>query len=291
MKNQLKTLLLLGILSAILVGIGGAIGPNALVFFAILALAMNLGAYFFSDRLVLRAHGAREVAEHEAPWLHAMVAELATTAGIPKPRVCIIPDAQPNAFATGRNPAKGVVAVTEGIVGLLDRRELRGVLAHEIAHIKNRDILVATIAAAAASLISSIGNALTFASFFGGSSSDDSEEGGGASPLLMAFVAPIAATLVQLGISRSREYLADQTGAEISGDPRALASALMKLEQAAHAVPMAATPATASLFIVNPLVGERLASLFSTHPRIAERVRRLLELESLGVGRLAAAHR
>jgi len=252
MKNQLKTILLLGALSALVVGIGGAVAPSYIYLFGVLALAMNLGAYFFSDRIVLKMHGAQEVSAQEAPQLHRMVAELATRANIPMPRVCIMPDEQPNAFATGRNPQHGVVAVTQGILRLLDERELRGVIAHELAHIKNRDILVSSIAAAAAALISYIANALTFGAMFGMGQSDD-EEGSPAGGLLVALVAPIAATLIQLGISRSREYLADETGAAISGDPEALARALLKLERGSQVLlPAQTSPATASLFIVNP---------------------------------------
>jgi heat shock protein HtpX len=280
MKNQLKTVLLLGLLSGILVAIGGAIGPSGLVIFTILALAMNLGAYFFSDRLVLRAHRAREVSAAEAPVLHRMVGELAGRAGIPMPRICIIPSAQPNAFATGRDPKHGVVAVTEGILRMLNERELRGVLAHELAHIKNRDILVATIAAAIAAVITSIAHVLSYAAILGGTSRDENSNPLGG--ILIALVAPVAAALVQMGISRSREYLADESGARFSGDPEALASALLKIESAARGIPMATSPATASLFIVNPLSGRSLAGLFSTHPATAERVRRLLEMAGRG---------
>jgi heat shock protein HtpX len=206
-----------------------------------------------------------------------MVEELAVRAGIPKPRVFVIDDPHANAFATGRNPEKGVVAVTTGIMELLSPRELRGVLAHELAHIQNRDILVASVAAALASAVSSIANVFQFSALFGGASSQDDEEGG--SPLgalAMAFVAPIAATLIQLGISRSREFLADETGARISGDPEALARALEKLELAAQHVPGHAQPATASLYIVNPLAGlSRMAGWFSTHPPLRERIERL----------------
>ena len=279
-RNQLKTVVLLGALSALIIGLGGLVAPGHLYLFGALALLMNLGAYFFSDRIVLRMHGASEVSPAQAPELHAMVAELAGRAGVPKPRVFLIPEDQPNAFATGRNPSKGVVAVTRGIVALLDWRELRGVLAHELAHIKNRDILVSSIAAAGAALISYVANALTFGALFGGSSSDDGEEGGGAGGgLLAAFVAPIAAMLIQMGISRSREYMADATGAQLSGDPEALASALLKLEHAAQVIPAETAPATASLFIVNPFgATERVARWFSTHPSTAERVRRLREM-------------
>jgi heat shock protein HtpX len=202
---------------------------------------------------------------------------MAQNAGIPKPRVCVIPEMQPNAFATGRNPEHGVVAVTEGIMRMLTPRELRGVIAHEIAHIKNRDILLSSIAAAMATLISYIANMLSFAAFFGRS---DDEESSGAGGLVVALVAPLAATLVQFGISRSREYLADETGAQLSGDPQALASALMKLEQGAQRIGVESPqPATASLFIVNPFAGAgSMMRLFSTHPATEERVRRLMAM-------------
>ena len=277
-KNQLKTVLLLGAMSALLVGLGALVAPSYLYLFGALALLMNLGAYFFSDRIVLRMHHAREVGPHEAPDLHAMVADLSARAGIPKPRLFVIPEEQPNAFATGRNPAHGVVAVTQGIVRLLDRRELRGVLAHELAHIRNRDILIASIAAAAASVIAYVAHVLSFGALFGGSSqNDDGESNSPLGGIVVALVAPIAATLVQLGISRSREYLADATGAEISGDPEALARALLKLERATEIVPVSEpAAATASLFIVNPFGPMAAAARwFSTHPSTAQRVRRL----------------
>jgi heat shock protein HtpX len=279
LKNQLKTVVLLGALSALVVGLGGLVAPGYLWVFGTLALVINLGAYFFSDRMVLALHRASEVGPAEAPALHAIVDELALRAGIPKPRVFLIPEEQPNAFATGRNPRHAVVAVTEGILRLLDRRELRGVLAHELAHIKNRDILIASLAAAAASLITWIAHALSFGALFGGARDSDSESGAGQG-LLVALVAPLAATLVQLGISRSREYLADATGARLSGDPDALASALLKLERASEVVPATQpTPATASLFIVSPFGPLATAARwFSTHPSTAERVRRLRAL-------------
>ena len=280
MKNQLKTFLLLGALGAIVVSLGAWVAPGLLPLFVVLALVMNVGAYYFSDRIVLRLHKAREVSAEEEPELHAMVAELAARAEIPKPRVCVLPESQPNAFATGRDPAHGVVAVTAGIRSLLTPRELRGVLAHEIAHIKNRDILVASVAACLAAVVSYVGNALAFGALFGRSV----EEGqGGGGNLLVALLAPLGATLVQLGISRSREYMADETGARLSGDPGALADALLKLHGAARSLPGEnPRPATASLFIVNPLTGKGLGSLFSTHPAAAERVRRLRVLALAG---------
>jgi heat shock protein HtpX len=279
MNNHLKTVVLLGALSALVIGIGALVAPGHLYLFGVLALAMNLGAYFFSDRLVLRLHHAQEIGRAEAPELHAMVEELAAAARIPVPRLYVIPEAQPNAFATGRNPRHGVVAVTEGILRLLDRRELRGVLAHELAHIKNRDILVSSMAAAAAALITYVSQALTFGSLFGGSRSEDEDSGSAAGALLAALVAPLAATLIQLGISRSREYLADEAGTRISGDPEALARALLKLDRASGLVPAQTSPATASLFIVNPFGGApSLSQWFSTHPSTQHRVERLLAM-------------
>jgi heat shock protein HtpX len=280
LKNQLKTIVLLGALSALLVGMGALVAPGYIYLFGVLALAMNLGAYFFSDRIVLRMHHGSEVSPRQAPAIHAMVDELSARAGIPKPRVFIIPEEQPNAFATGRNPRHAVVAVTEGILHVLDERELRGVLAHEIGHVKNHDILVSSLAAAGASLITWVAHAISFGALFGSSLQDSDTESSPAQGLLVALVAPLAATLVQLGISRSREYLADATGAQLSGDPEALASALLKLERATRVVPVAAaTPATASLFIVNPFGAmASIARWFSTHPSTTDRVRRLHEM-------------
>jgi heat shock protein HtpX len=274
MKNQIKTILLLGVLSSILIGFGALLGRNWVGLFALLSVAMNVGAYFFSDKIVLRMHRAEPVGEAQAPRLYAVIRELAMRAGIPMPRVYRIPSEQPNAFATGRNPAHGVVAVTDGILRILNERELRGVLAHEIGHIANRDILVSTIAAAVAGAIASIANILQWTAIFGGS---DDEGTNPIAALGMAIVAPIAATLVQLGISRSREYLADETGARLSSDPQSLATALEKLERGSQVIPPARmAPSTASLFIVNPFSGVRgVANLFSTHPPMFERVRRL----------------
>jgi heat shock protein HtpX len=254
------------------------LAPQHLAVFVVIAAALNLGAYFFSDRIVLAMSRAQDVSEQEAPELHAMVRELAAASGLPAPRICIIPDRQPNAFATGRNPAHGVVAVTEGLLELLDSRELRGVLAHEISHIRNRDVLVSTVAAILASAISTVANVLTFGAMFGASSDDD-----GPSPLAtvaLVLVAPLAALLIQLAISRSREFYADETGARLTGDPEALARALMRLHGAARAVPTEhAQPGVASLFIVNPFEGlERMSRWFSTHPSLEERIARLRAL-------------
>ena len=274
MANQIRTILLLGVLSALVIALGGLMGQGAMLLAVVLAAALNLGAYFFSDRLVLRMHRAQELGPDRAPRIHAMVEEMAHRAAIPKPKLYLIPEAQPNAFATGRNPEHGVVAVTSGLLQLLDERQVRGVIAHELAHIKNRDILVATVASVLAATIGYAANVLSFAAFFG--RTDDEEAGSGAGGLLAALVAPIAATLVQLGVSRSREYLADATGARIAQDPEGLASALERLDQTARLVPAEVAPATASLFIVNPLAGgEGLMHLFSTHPPMRERVRRL----------------
>lgn len=277
-NNQLKTVALLGALSAVLVGLGGLIAPSQLWLFGALAVAMNFGAYFFSDRLVLRLHGAREVPVAEAPFLHRTVAELAARADVPMPRVCLVDDPQPNAFATGRSPRHGVVAVTTGLLAVLEPREIRAVLAHELAHIKNRDTLVCTLAAAAAGVVTWAAHALTFGSLFGGSSEESEEsQGSAAGGLAVALVAPIAATIVQLAISRTREFLADETGATISDDPLALASALRRLEAGVALQPGAPAPATASLYIVNPLAGGGLGRWFSTHPSTGERVTRLVE--------------
>lgn len=290
MKNQLKTVLLLGVLSTLLIGIGGALGPGYLYGFTALALLMNLVSYFFSDRIVLAMHRAHEISPQQHPGLHRMVQELAARAEIPKPRVFVIPEMQPNAFATGRNPERGVVAVTEGIMAMLSERELRGVIAHELAHIKNRDILVASVAAAISGAVTYIAQALQFSAFFGGGRDDEDEGGSMVGVLAMAFVAPIAATLVQLGISRSREFLADETGARLTGDPEGLASALERLELGASRIPaQVGSPATASLFIVSPLAGaSSLFKWFSTHPPMAERIARL---RSLGSARVSSGGR
>jgi heat shock protein HtpX len=284
MTNQIKTLVLLGALSAVLVGIGGALGPGMFYLFAALAVAMNVGAYFFSDKLVLRLNGAREVSEHDAPRLHAMVAELAARAGIPKPRVAIVQADYANAFATGRNPARGVVAVTDGLLRLTTDRELRGVLAHEIAHIRNRDILVATIAATMAAAVTYVAHAVQWTALLGGAGPHADEDG--PSPLAtlaLALVAPLAALLIQMGVSRSREFLADDTAARLTGDPEALALALERLSRAAGLSAQQPAPATASLFIVNPLAGAgALLNLLSTHPPMDRRVARLRGLAARG---------
>jgi heat shock protein HtpX len=275
-----KTALLLAILTAMLVVIGGAIGGQQGMFVAfIMALAMNFFSYWFSDKIVLRMYGARPIEEAQAPGLHAMVRRLATRAQIPMPRVYMIPNDTPNAFATGRNPQNAAVAVTEGIMRILDEEELEGVLAHELAHVANRDVLISTIAATLAGAITYLAHMAQWAAMFGGRSSSDDEEG--TSPLAaiaMAVVAPIAAMLVQMAVSRSREYQADASGARYAGKTWGLAKALEKLQMAQQVVPMAANPATAHLFIVNPLSGRALMTLFSTHPPMEERIARLRQM-------------
>jgi heat shock protein HtpX len=276
--NQFKTVLLLSLLTVLLVLMGNAIGGQAGMLVAfVLAAGMNFFSYWFSDKIVLKMYGAREVGPQEAPEFFGMVQRLAVKGGLPMPKVYLIPSDSLNAFATGRNPAHAAVAATEGLLRLLSRDELEGVMAHELAHVQNRDILVSTIAATFAGAIAMLGNMLQWAAIFGAGRSDE-EEGGGSliGGLLMAIVAPIAAMLIQMAVSRSREYLADAGGARLCGNPLALANALRKLQVGAQVRPMEeARPATAHLFIVNPLRGSALLSLFSTHPPMEERIARL----------------
>lgn len=276
MSNMFKTALLLAALTAMLILIGGAVGGQQGMFFAfVMALAMNFFSYWFSDRIVLAMYGAQPVDEARAPALHAMVRRLSTRAGIPMPRVYLIPSDTPNAFATGRNPRHAAVAVTEGIMRILDEDELEGVLAHELAHVANRDVLISTIAATLAGAITYVAHMAQWAFMFG-SHRDDEE--GGTNPVagvLLAVLAPLAAMLVQLAVSRAREFQADATGARLAGKTWGLAKALEKLHMAQRMVPMEANPATAHLFIVNPLSGQGLMTLFSTHPPIEERIARL----------------
>jgi heat shock protein HtpX len=278
MTNVLRTTVLLAALTALFLVIGGAIGGNQGLFIAfVFALLMNFASYWFSDKIVLSMYGAREVSLNEAPELYRLVQRLAQRAGIPMPRVYIIASEAPNAFATGRNPQHGAVAVTEGILRTLDTDELAGVLAHELGHIRNRDTLIMTVAATLAGAITMLAHMAQWGAIFGFGRRDEEDSGGGGmlSLLFMAILAPIAATLIQLAISRSREFFADNTGAAIAGSPSGLARALEKLHYASQRLPMEANPATAHLFIVNPLTGGSLANLFSTHPPIEERIRRL----------------
>lgn len=284
MTSQFKTFFLLALLSGLILFLGRAFGGSSgLAIAAVLALVMNVGSYWFSDKIVLKAYKAREVSPQEAPGLHKMVDELARNAGIPKPRLCIIPDDSPNAFATGRNPENAVVAVTQGILRLLSQDELRGVVAHEMAHIVNRDILVQSIASVLGTVIMYLANMMQFAAIFGNRDREGSGPGAAAG-LLLAVLAPIAASLIQFAISRSREYLADATGARICGAPMALGAALNKLDSYSRQIPMeSATPATENMFIVTPFSGAGgVAALFSTHPPIAERVARLEEMARTG---------
>lgn len=279
--NTLKTTVLLGALTGLLVVMGGLLGGSyGMVLGFVLALAMNFGSYWFSDRIAMKMAGAREVSHQEAPELHDMVARLAQASGLPKPRVAVVESDAPNAFATGRNPNNGLVAVTTGILRLLDRRELEAVISHELGHIRNRDILVSAVAATFAGAITMIAQLGQFAMIFGGHGSDDEEDSGGGliGSLLMLFLAPLAATIIQLAISRSREYGADRTGAHVGGDPEALASALEKLEAYSRRVPLHVNPAASHLFIVKPLTGFSVQNLFSTHPPTAERVARLRQM-------------
>ncbi len=282
--NTIKTGLLLGALTGLLMLIGGSFGGQQGVVIAfIFAMVMNFGSYWFSDKIVLRMYNAQAVSEEEAPELYATVKNLALKASMPMPRVYIIPGDTPNAFATGRNEQHAVVAVTEGILRILGRDELEGVIAHELTHIRNRDILIGSIAATLAGAIVMLAHMAQWAAMFGGASRDD-DEGGGSNIvglILMAVLAPIAASLIQMAISRSREYLADAGGAKISGKPYGLAGALEKLSRASQTIPMEANPSTAHMFIVNPLTGRSLMNLFSTHPPIEERIARLRSMRPM----------
>ena len=276
MSNIFKTALLLGALTVLLVLIGGAIGGQQGMMVAfVLALGMNFFSYWFSDRMVLAMYGAKPIEESQAPALYRIVRTLATRDGIPMPRVYLIPSETPNAFATGRNPQHAAVAVTEGITRILSEEELEGVLAHELSHVKNRDVLIATIAATLAGAITYLAQMAQWAMIFGGRRDDEEEGGGMVGGILMVILAPIAAMLIQLAVSRAREFQADASGARLAGKPWGLAKALEKLETAGKALPMDASPATAHLFIVNPLSGRSLLRLFSTHPPIEERIARL----------------
>jgi len=278
MGNQLKTALLLAALTCIIIWIGQAVGgANGMVYAFIFALALNLVSYWFSDKIVLKMYGAREITEAQAPELYGMVHKLSASSGLPMPRVFMIDSDSPNAFATGRNPQHAVVAVTTGIMKLLNREEIEGVLAHELAHVNNRDILIGTVAAIMAGMIMIVARMAQWAAIFGGASRDERDDGGGALGfIVLAVLAPLAATVIQLAISRSREYLADATGARFAGSPFGLAKALKKISLASQRVPLQANPSTAHMFIVNPLSGRSLMSLFSTHPPVEERIKRLV---------------
>lgn len=283
MNSQIKTAILLGLLTALILLFGRLLGgQTGLIIAFVLAIGMNVSSYWFSDRIILSMYKAKPVSPEQAPELHRIVEELANKARLPKPKVFILPEKTPNAFATGRNPKHGVVAVTQGILELLSPQELKGVLAHEMGHINNRDILIQTVAATLAGVIMFVSSMVKWAAIFG--LGGDDEEGG--NPLLaivLAIIAPIAAMLIQMAISRSREYLADQTGAKLSENPNYLASALEKLDAYSRKVPLKkGNPATAHMFIVNPFSGQNLAKWFSTHPPIQDRIQRLRSMASAG---------
>jgi heat shock protein HtpX len=287
--TKLRSWLLIAGLSGLLIAIGAVIGGGALYLFVALTVVFNVAMYWFSDRIALKMSRAQPVSEAEAGGLYQDVRELAGRAGIPMPRLYLIAADQPNAFATGRNPSHSAIAVTRGLLESLPHEQVRGVLAHELAHIRNRDVLVATIAAVIAGAIAAIANVLQFSLLFGGGD-DDENPLGFVGALATIIIAPFAAMLLQLAVSRQREYLADATGARLLGEGRPLADALESIHAKVAKAPMAVNPATEALYIANPLAGARgMASLFSTHPPVQERVRRLRELDGSLAGRLAFA--
>lgn len=279
--NMIKTTFLLTLLTLLLVAMGGAIGgQSGMIIAFLIAGGMNFFAYWNSDKIVLKMYNAREVTRADSPDFYGIVENLARKANMPMPKVYVIPSDSPNAFATGRNPQNAAVAATTGIMRILTREELEGVMAHELAHVMNRDTLISTIAATFAGAISMLGSMLQWATIFGMGRGDD-EEGGGSmlGGLAMAIIAPIAAMLIQMAVSRSREFMADADGARLCGNPKALARALQKLQQSATAAPMEeATPATSHMFIINPITATRLANLFSTHPATEDRIARLVAM-------------
>ena len=275
--NNLKTFFLLTLLTLLAIGVGDYFGgQNGMILGFAIAAVTNFVSYFFSDKIALAMYRAQPVTREQLPRAYAAVERLAPKMGIPMPKMYVIPTESPNAFATGRNPSHASVAVTHGILGLLNDEELEGVLAHELGHVNNRDILISSVAATIAGAITMLASMGRFAMIFGGMGGGrDDRRGGGLSALLMLIVAPIAASLIQLAVSRSREYQADATGAHFTGNPYALASALQKLDAYSRRVPMAASPSTAHLFIIQPLLGMNFGNLFSTHPPIAKRIERL----------------
>ncbi len=278
MSNSFKTALLLGLLTGIILGVGQLFGGSqGLVIAFVFAVLVNFGSYWFSDKIVLAMYQAREVGLDEAPELYRVVQDLTMRAQLPMPRLYVIPSESPNAFATGRDPQHAAVAVTEGTLRIMNREELEGVLAHELSHVRNRDILIGSIAATLAGVIMMLADMARWAAIFGFGRSDRDDEGGGGvlGLVLMSILAPIAAVVIQMAISRSREFLADATGARITGNPSGLASALEKLARASEMVPLEARPATAHMFIVTPLTGGSFLNLFSTHPPVEERIARL----------------
>jgi len=279
--NWLRTTMLLGALTILIVFLGNVLGGSqGMIIAFVLAIVMNFSSYWFSDKIVLRMYNAREVLPEQRRDLYEMVNQLSDRAGLPMPKIYIIPESSPNAFATGRDPEHAVIALTEGLLNLMNRDEIIGVLAHEMAHVKNRDILIGSIAATMAGAIMLIATMARWGAVFGGGSSDDEEGGLGIIGLIaMSVIAPIAAMLIQMAISRSREYLADKTGASFAGHSRGLASALGKLGEYSRRLPMnRASVGTAHMFIVNPLTAKSMANLFSTHPPLEERIERLREM-------------
>jgi heat shock protein HtpX len=275
--NYLKTALLLGLMTGLILVCGQLLGGRTGLLLAFgLAAVMNFGSYWFSDKIVLRMYRARPVSESEAPRLHAIVDGLIARGGLPKPKLYVLPQKAPNAFATGRNPKHSAVAVTAGLLDLMNDEEVAGVVAHELAHIKNRDILISSIAATIAGAIAMLASFARWGAIFGGIGGRDDREGGIIGLIAMAVVAPIVAMIIQMAVSRSREYAADATGADMAGSPHGLARALEKLGHYSKRLPMHSTPATSHMFIVMPLSGRGLKSLFSTHPPIEERIRRLV---------------
>lgn len=277
MGNQIRTTVLLTLMTVFVLFVGQMLGGRQGMFIAlILAAGMNFFSYWYSDKIVLRMYNAKEASPHAAPEVYGIVKELVQRAGLPMPKVYVIPQESPNAFATGRNPDHAVVAVTEGLLRIMDRNEIAGVLAHELAHVKNRDILIGSIAATMAGAIMMLATMARWSAIFGMGRSDDENGGGGIIGLIiMSIIAPAAAMLIQMAVSRSREYLADSTGAAFAGNPEGLARALEKLGAYSRGKPLDANPATAHMFIVNPLSGSGVQNLFSTHPPIEERVARL----------------
>jgi heat shock protein HtpX len=279
MGSMFKTMFGLTLMTLLVVFVGHLVGgPQGMAMALVVAGVMNFFMYFFSDRIVLKMYGATELDPAEAPTIHRIVEELAAKAGIPKPKVYGIAQETPNAFATGRNPSHAVVAVTHGLLRLIDERELRGVIAHELGHVINRDMLLSTLIATMAGAITFVADMIRWTAILGSDRDGDGERDSGWGALLLAILLPIVAAVVQMFISRQREFAADRTGAELSGDPLSLASALGRLEASARAVPLQASPATAHMFIVNPLTGGGLMSLFSTHPSTQERVDHLQEI-------------
>jgi heat shock protein HtpX len=279
--SQLRTWVLVAGLTALLIGIGALIGGKFLYIFVIFAVAMNVAGYWFSDKIALSASRAKPVSEQEAPQLYKILRELTERAELPMPRVYTIPSEQPNAFATGRNAKHAAVAVTEGLMQLLPEDQIRGVLAHELSHVKNHDILVTSVAAMIAGAIAAVANILQFSFLFGGFSDDEDSPLGFIGALATIILAPIAAALLQMAVSRQREFLADATGARLLGTGKPLADALESLEQGVQAAPLQVNPATASLYIVHPFrAGQGLSNMFSTHPPLAERIRRLREYDA-----------